>query len=108
MDHQASLFEENPRGHLSHEVRETSRESYRDLVRHPLEISGRHLEYLSTLRALGEAATDQEVCRAAGHLDPNYFRPRRNELVKLGLVVEAGRRVCGVTKKKAITWWVKE
>jgi hypothetical protein len=86
-------------------VRETSRVAYRDIVSHPHELSGRYREYLDSLRLLGKPATDMEVSRFAGHGDPNYFRPRRNELVKMGLVVEAGRRVCSVSGKSALVWW---
>jgi hypothetical protein len=128
MTHQSQLFDEedgklvpNPdvfhesvvgdvtgREHPVHVIRDTSRESYRDLLSHPLEVSGRHREYLDALRGLGHAATDQEVSRFAGHSDPNYFRPRRNELVKMGLVVESGKRVCSVSGKTALVWWVVE
>jgi len=87
-------------------VQETSRLAYRDLVSHPLELSGRYREYLDALRCMGHPATDLEVARFRGHGDPNYFRPRRNELVKLGLVCEAGRRVCCVSGKLAIVWWL--
>lgn len=87
-------------------VQETSRQAYRDIVSHPYELSGRYLEYLESLKGVGHPATDLEVSRFAGHSDPNYFRPRRNELVKMGFVCEAGRRVCSVSGKTAITWWI--
>ena len=96
------------REHPVHVVQDTSREAYRGIVSHPLEISGRHKEYLDALRGMGHASTDQEVSRFAGHSDPNYFRPRRNELVKLGLVVESGKRECSVSHKTALVWWVME
>ena len=85
-------------------VQETSRQAYRDIVSHPHELNGRYKEYLDALREMHKAATDQEVSRFAGHSDPNYFRPRRNELVKMGLVVKAEPRVCSVTGKTALTW----
>lgn len=96
------------REHPVHVVQDTSREAYRGIVSHPLELSGRHREYLDALRAMKHASTDQEVSRFAGHSDPNYFRPRRNELVKMGLVVESGKRVCSVSGKTALVWWVNE
>ena len=89
-------------------VQETSRQAYRDIVSHPIELNGRYLEYLEALKKMGHASTDMEVSRFAGHSDPNYFRPRRNELVKMGLVCEAGRRVCSVSGKTAITWWLNQ
>ena len=87
-------------------VQETSRQAYRDIVSHPHELNGRYHEYVDALRGVGHPATDQEVSRFAGHSDPNYFRPRRNELVKMGFVVEAGKRVCSVSGKTALTWWL--
>ena len=89
-------------------VQETSRRAYRDIVSHPHELSGRYAEYLTKLREIGQPSTDLEVSRFAGHSDPNYFRPRRNELVKMGLVVEAGRRECSVSGKTSIVWWVSQ
>ena len=83
-------------------IRQSSLQSYLDLQGF---ISVRHREYLEALRGVGHPATDLEVSRFAGHSDPNYFRPRRNELVKMGLVVEAGQRVCGVSGKTCLVWW---
>jgi hypothetical protein len=69
------------------------------------ELSIRYQEYLESLRALGKPSTDQEVCNYACHNDPNYFRPRRNELVKLGLINEVGKRECKISGKTALIWW---
>jgi hypothetical protein len=55
-------------------VQDTSRESYRAIVSHPYELTGRYLEYLESLKGVGHPATDMEVSRFAGHSDPNYFR----------------------------------
>jgi hypothetical protein len=63
------------------------------------------VEYLEALRKIGHPATDLEVSRFSGHNDPNYFRPRRNELVKMGLIVEIGKRECSVSKKTSLIWW---
>lgn len=49
-------------------------------------------------------ATDQEIKRYLGKNDPNYVRPRRNQLVKNGHVVCCGKRVCTVTKKTVFCW----
>lgn len=91
--------------HPVHQVQETSREAYRDLLCHPLELNGRYREYLDALQSVGYPATDQEVSRYMGHGDPNYFRPRRNELVKMGVVRLVGKRKCGVSGKAAMVWW---
>lgn len=42
------------------------------------------------------------------HWEINCVVPRRNELAKLGLVVQVGKRRCGVTGNNAISWKVKE
>ncbi|HUS98913.1 MAG TPA: hypothetical protein VMY59_01160 [Candidatus Thermoplasmatota archaeon] len=83
-------------------IRQTSLLAYDELQ---LILPQRHQEYIEALRKLGHPATDLEVSRFAGHSDPNYFRPRRNELVKLGLITETGRRRCSVSKKTALIWW---
>ena len=83
-------------------IRQTSLLSYKDILP---ELSQRYQEYLVALRGVGHPATDQEVSRYAGKSDPNYFRPRRNELVKQGLIVEVGKRRCSVSGKTSLTWW---
>jgi hypothetical protein len=83
-------------------IRQTSLMAYEDILP---ELSQRHQEYIEALRQIGHPATDLEVSRYAGHSDPNYFRPRRNELVKMGLVVESGHRPCSVSGKTALVWW---
>ena len=52
--------------------------------------------------------TDRELSEFLGYADPNKVRPRRNDLVRLGCVVECGKRVCGVSGKLALTWKVME
>lgn len=68
-------------------------------------LNGRYLEYLSVLRGIGHPASDREVCEFAGVVDPNYFRPRRKELVDMGVIVEVGRRVCSVSGMTVCVWW---
>lgn len=48
--------------------------------------------------------TDRELSREAGYADPNQLRPRRTELLDMGLIREAGKRRCEVTGKTATTW----
>jgi hypothetical protein len=48
--------------------------------------------------------TDRENAFELGFGDPNHIRPRRKELVDLGLVRNAGRRDCKITKRQALTW----
>jgi len=99
-------FETTTTKHLTHNIRDTSRESYHELLRHPYEINGRQLEYLQTLKELGHAASDQEVTAFAGHKDPNYFRPRRFELVEQGLIGEcSNKRHCTISGRLVHIYW---
>lgn len=52
--------------------------------------------------------TDRELAKHMGFNDPNMIRPRRKELVDKGLVVEAGKRKCGVSGKTSIVWEKKQ
>ncbi len=49
-------------------------------------------------------STDYELAFSLGYRDPNVIRPVRNSFVKKGLVVDAGKRVCNVSQRKAHTW----
>lgn len=95
-------------------IQETSRMAYRDIVSHPFELHGRYLEYLQALQEIGHPATDSEVVSFSGKKDPNYFRPRRNELADADpetshfdnpLVKCVGKRACSVSHKTCMTWW---
>jgi hypothetical protein len=59
---------------------------------------------LNMLESNPEGLTDQELTRLCGFQDPNKVRPRRNELVKEGFVMEWGAKTCPVTDKKSINW----
>ena len=49
-------------------------------------------------------STDRELCVFLGVNDPNVVRPRRKELLDLGLINDYGVRKCTVTTKKAHMW----
>ena len=52
-------------------------------------------------------ATDWEVTNLLCWDDPNKVRPRRNELVRYGLLRDSGiKRKCNVTNRMAIVWEV--
>lgn len=89
------------------DVADTSRESYKELVETD-KLSERHQEYIDVLSSLSEPSTDQEVTRAANHIDPNYFRPRRKELFDLGMVMRGQKRRCKITNKKVYTWYLRD
>ncbi len=54
-------------------------------------------------------ATDSEIALHLGRGDPNYVRPRRNELAyKLGLIMLSSRRKCNVTGRLCMAWRIRE
>jgi hypothetical protein len=48
--------------------------------------------------------TDRELQVCLGWKDSNMVRPRRRELVKQGLVEDAGQRECSVSRRLAKIW----
>jgi len=53
-------------------------------------------------------ATDNEITKELCYLDPNKVRPRRKELVDIGVVKEIEKRNCKVTGRLAIVWGCSE
>lgn len=80
-------------------VRQTSIEAYQ-----ALEDIGRRQRIVYEGIKMYPGITAVELCRKLGRLDPNFVRPRINELVKLGIVTEGPKRECSITKKKVLTW----
>ena len=99
---QLHLFIAHSDSHPEHQMQPTSLEALKTI-----KLDQRQKEYLDALREVGSPSTDLEVSEASGHGDPNYFRPRRNELVKMGVVVEKESRKCKVSGRYAKTWWFK-
>jgi hypothetical protein len=60
------------------------------------------LEFLRTCGAFG--ATDEEIATSLG-LNPSTARPRRIELARRGLIVEAGTRKTA-SRRTAVAWRV--
>ena len=52
--------------------------------------------------------TDREIADALGFPDPNAVRPRRKELVDMGLLSESDKRCCAVTGKTVLTWKISK
>ena len=48
--------------------------------------------------------TDRELTERLGYTDPNKIRPRRFELVDMGLAENKYKRPCRVSGKKSIVW----
>lgn len=64
-----------------------------------------HRQVLAFLEARPEGATDEEIIAGTG-LNPSTARPRRIELARRGLVVEAGTRKTR-SGRMACVWRVK-
>lgn len=86
-------------------IRQTSLLAY-----NALEVTTLTERYSKILQALRKSPdmTDCEIAHMLGYYDPNKVRPRRNELVKYGLVGESQKRKCHITGKTAITWYVTD
>ncbi len=84
-------------------MRDTSLEAYNEMQP---KIGIRQYAILNAIKSLG-AVTDYEITRYLGQLDPNYVRPRRKELLDMGLIVECEKRKCSVTKRTVWTWRIK-
>lgn len=79
-------------------VQETSIISY-----HELDPDTDQIRVMRALRALN-VATDREIADYLWFSDPNRVRPRRNELVRLGLVEPKGKRLCKVSGRLSLVW----
>jgi len=64
-------------------------------------------QVLEVLRQASEPLTNREIATALG-LEPSTVSARRNELIKMGLVRQVGRRKCRVSGFTALTWALKE
>jgi len=81
------------------QVRDTSLEAYYSIER----LGEKQRRVLAYIKAF-PGSTDRELAQMMNCADPNGVRPRRKELVDLGLVVECGARVCRVSGRRALTW----
>jgi len=92
--------------HFNHKVQQTSLLSYfeelPDLGRRQREV----LRAILLLNQQGINPTDREIAKFLQYADPNKVRPRRYELAEVGLIIEAGDKVCTVTHKTAKSWAV--
>jgi len=91
---------------MSGQVADTSLQIYRQIQ--PT-LGTKRAQVLKVLRSATQAGfdmTDKELSRAL-HWEINCITGRRDELVKLGLVVLNQKRSCGVTGNRAKSWKVK-
>jgi len=101
-----TMLDRKPRKHKSHDMRDTSLLSYIETQETSLGEMQR-LVY-DAIRNYLTPPTDREIAKALSLTDPNAVRPRRNELMEQGFIVEAGKRKCTVTGRLALTWRVKK
>ena len=90
---------------MKRDVQQTSIESFRSL-KHLSEDQQTVLVFIKAY----PGHTDAEYAKMIGKEDPNFVRPRRYELVHdFGLVEFTGeKKIDPDTKKKAMTWRVKQ
>jgi hypothetical protein len=69
-------------------------------------LTTRQRPVLHYLRNIGSALTNAEIA-AALQRPINEITPRTNELVKQGLLIDAGRRKCRITGNTAHQWKAK-
>lgn len=69
------------------------------------ELSQIYREILSCLKE-SDGMTDMEICQKLGYSDPNKVRPRSNELMKLNLIWDYGKRHCSITGKLVHYWGI--
>ena len=86
----------------THHTQQTSLFAFAEVRR---DLPARQRSVLEQLKE-HEDMTDRELKMALGW-EINAVVPRRNELVKAGMVEEAGRRLCKVTGRFAIAWRYK-
>ena len=84
-------------------IRSTSLESYSDIKP---ELGDRQKIVLEVIKILG-CPTDLEIAKYLGYKDPNKIRPRRNELLKSGHIIECEKRECSISHRTVYSWRVK-
>lgn len=99
-----SRLERERRSHSKHAVRETSIDSYAEELPALGKRQQEVFDMIVSLNMEDKYPTDREIARELDYDDPNKVRPRRYELMKLGLITEAGLRTCEVSGKVSLTW----
>lgn len=74
--------------HLNHEMHENSLDAYEE---EKPKLGKRCAAVYGVYERLG-AATDRQVMEALGFTDMNSVRPRINDMMKMGLLIEVGSR----------------
>ena len=93
------------RTHEAHFIQDTSRISYGQIKENGLGEKQRIVyDQIKKSSSIGLYQTDREIAQALGFRDPNKVRPRRFELVAMGLVEEAGKKICSISGRLSISW----
>lgn len=89
----------------SQNMQPTSLEAYRYIKHKAIPTIGdRQQLVLDVIRASKVPLTDLEIANKLRFGDPNHVRPRRYELVEMGVIEKAGKRPCTISGRKAFTW----
>lgn len=83
-------------------IEQTSIMDYQDIK--PI-IGERHKEILKVLECAEAPLSDQMITRLLGKVDPNYVRPRRNELYKARRICKSDKIKCSVTGRTVWGWF---
>lgn len=89
------------RSHDGHYMRPTSLEAYAELRE---TLGPRQQEVYEAIKR-NPGLTDAELTHLLGYDDPNRVRPRRFELMEMGIIKEGLKRKCGCSGRKALTWF---
>jgi transcription initiation factor IIE alpha subunit len=86
-------------------VQDTSIKAYHEIIEEGI-VGKRQAEVFELLTKTSDL-TDSEIAIKLGYKDMNKTRPRRKDLVDLGIVEEHGKRHCSITKRTVIQWRIK-
>lgn len=84
-------------------VRDTSKKAYKDIIEEGI-LGEKQLQVYKYLAGF-PYSTDKEISHFTG-LEINVVTGRRNELVRMGLVEDAGKRECTITGRLAHNWTI--
>jgi len=83
-------------------VRDTSIKTYYEIIDEGL-LGERQVEVYELLYKKSDL-TDREITAELHQTDPNYARPRRKELLDMGLIESSGKRKCSITHREVYQW----
>lgn len=84
-------------------IQQTSLLAYTEIRQNDLVLSESYRQIIEALKLNG-AMTDREIASFLNYYDPNKIRPRRNELMKAGILQAVDKRCCAITRKTVLVW----